>query len=143
MGVGPWGTIRVDRKGVIQQWPPELEAVVGYTAAEAVGRPVDLIIPVVLRGMHWRGFHKAVETGRLKRDAKPFSTVALHKSGRLVPLRAKLELTRTAEGSVDGASAVVLGAGPRALALVASATFPVLRLAQRLRAAGRGRAAAA
>jgi hypothetical protein len=66
---------------------------VGYSAPEAIGRRVDLVVPPALRSRHWRAFNNAIETGRTKRAGKPFNTVALHRTGKLVPLRATLDLT--------------------------------------------------
>lgn len=111
--------------GVIRHWPASWESVLGYSASEAVGRPVDLIVPHVLRRLHWRGFNKAMATKQLKRDAKPFSTVGLHKSGRFVSLRALLEFTQDRSGAIDGVKGTYLGPGPRALVWVA---YPLLRL---------------
>ena len=41
--------VSVGRAGLISTWNPAAERLYGYTAAEAIGRPVDLIIPPELR----------------------------------------------------------------------------------------------
>ena len=58
-------TIAADRDGVIRHWGREAEKVFGYTAEEAVGRRVDLIVPPALHARHWRGFDRAVDDGQL------------------------------------------------------------------------------
>jgi PAS domain S-box-containing protein len=133
---GP-AVVRVDSEGVIRHWSPEWENASGYAAAEAVGHKVDLIIPPALRERHWRGFHKAIETRALRQgDADgrwKLKTVAVHKSGKLVPLRATLELTYADDGAVNGAEGTFLGPGPAWTAPVARAIFGALSLGQSAR----------
>jgi PAS domain S-box-containing protein len=105
-------TITSDRDGVIRQWGREAENVFGYTAEEALGRKVDLIIPPVLHARHWRGFNKAIGTGQMKRPGKTLKIPAVHKSGGIIPFRGSLVLKHTDSGEVDGAVATVLGRGP-------------------------------
>ena len=105
-------TITSDREGVIRQWGREAENVFGYTPDEAIGRKVDLIIPTVLQGRHWRGFDKAIETGGMKRPGKTLKIPAVHKDGTIIPFRGSLVLKHAADGKVDGAVATVLGRGP-------------------------------
>jgi PAS domain S-box-containing protein len=129
-------SVQAGTDGVIRHWPPSWERALGYTAAEAVGHPVDLVVPDSLRRLHWRGFNKAMASGRLKRDGKPFSTVGLHKSGKFVSLSAMLELTRDEDGAVNGTKGTYLGPGPRWLVWL---SFPVLRLGQALSRSGHTR----
>ena len=42
-----------DREGTISLWNKGAEAMFGYTAEEATGKSLDLIIPENLRGRHW------------------------------------------------------------------------------------------
>jgi PAS domain S-box-containing protein len=104
--------IIADREGVIRHWGREAENVFGYTAEEALGRKVDLIIPPVLHARHWRGFNKAFATGRMKRPGKTLKIPAVHKSGAIIPFRGSLVLTHADDGTADGAMATVLGRGP-------------------------------
>lgn len=55
--------IAADKKGVIVFWNPGAERIFGYTKAEAVGRPLDIIIPLSLRKRHWDGYRRVMETG--------------------------------------------------------------------------------
>ena len=105
-------TIEADRDGVIRHWGREAENVFGYTADEALGRKVDLIIPPVLHARHWRGFNKAIETGRMKRPDPTLKLPGVHKSGAIIPFRGTLALSRTDDGTADGAVATILGRGP-------------------------------
>lgn len=105
-------TIVADREGVIRHWGGDAENVFGYSAEEAIGRKVDLIIPPVLQARHWRGFDKAIDTGRMKRPGKTLKIPAVHKDGTIIPFRGSLVLTNAADGNVEGAVATVLGRGP-------------------------------
>ena len=47
--------IFADETGTIRRWNHAAAALFGYSAAEALGRNLDLIIPEHLRAAHWRG----------------------------------------------------------------------------------------
>ncbi|MCG8462496.1 MAG: response regulator [Holophagales bacterium] len=56
--------IRIDQKGLIHDWNRQAEATFGWSAAEAMGRPmVDFIVPPALREQHQQGFAKFLATG--------------------------------------------------------------------------------
>jgi PAS domain S-box-containing protein len=52
-----------DRGGVIEIWNTGAERIFGYTAEEATGPSLDLIIPERLRSRHWQGHRQVIETG--------------------------------------------------------------------------------
>ena len=124
-------TVVTDRAGVIRHWGRGWQDTLGYTPEDAQGRKVDLIVPPALRERHWRGFHNAIEMRRLRHGDDngrwTLKTVAVHKSGKLVALRATLELTH-AEGAVSGAKGTLLGPGPAWTASAARVLFAVLEL---------------
>ena len=51
----PDGIIFADREGVIQIWNGAAAELFGYLPQEAVGCPLDIIIPEHLRPAHWEG----------------------------------------------------------------------------------------
>ena len=53
--------IYADREGIIQRWNPAACTLFGYSAAEALGASLDIIIPEHLRAPHWAGYHAALE----------------------------------------------------------------------------------
>lgn len=55
--------IATDRDGNITFWNPGAERIFGFSAAEATGQSLDLIIPENLRARHWAGFRHTMETG--------------------------------------------------------------------------------
>jgi PAS domain S-box-containing protein len=71
-----------DSAGAIVRWNRASTALFGYSAEEALGQSVDLIIPEHLRAAHWRGFNAAMTKGATTLGGRPTLTRALHKSGR-------------------------------------------------------------
>ena len=130
-------TVVADRDGVIVQWGREAENVFGYTAEEAIGRKVDLIIPPVLHARHWRGFNKAIENGHLKKPDPDLKVPAVHKDGTIIPLRATLALTHNEAGEVDGAVSTVFGRGPAWRGTAWRVVLAPLTLGQRVMGARR------
>lgn len=55
-----------DKQGLIRYWNIGAERMFGYSAAEAVGQSLDLIIPENLRARHWQGYLRVMETGQTK-----------------------------------------------------------------------------
>jgi PAS domain S-box-containing protein len=52
--------IFADTTGTIRRWNRAAAALFGYSAAQALGKKLDLIIPEHLRAAHWRGFEGAI-----------------------------------------------------------------------------------
>jgi PAS domain S-box-containing protein len=55
--------IAADKEGTIVFWNPGAERIFGYSRAEAVGRSLDIIIPMRLRKRHWDGYRQVMKTG--------------------------------------------------------------------------------
>jgi PAS domain S-box-containing protein len=74
--------ICTDPSGAIIRWNPACTALFGYSAEEALGQSVELIIPEHLRAAHWSGFDAAMTRGATKLRGRPTLTRARHKNGR-------------------------------------------------------------
>jgi len=74
-------TIRVDRTGQIRAWSSEAEELLGYSAPEAVGQSVEIIIPPHLRERHRAGFARYIQTG-ISTLPEITTTIAVHKTGK-------------------------------------------------------------
>ena len=74
--------ISTDRTGKIIRWNHASVVLFGYSAGEALGQSVELIIPEHLRAAHWKGFDAAMAKGVTTLQGHPTLTRALHKSGR-------------------------------------------------------------
>ncbi len=88
--------------GVIQSWNSGAERIFGYTAAEAVGRSITLVIP------QERLDEERSILERLRRGdpLEHFETVRVAKDGRLLNISLTVSPLRDAEGNVIGASKV-------------------------------------
>ena len=98
--------ICADRCGVIVRWNRSSHSLFGYSAEEALGRNLDLIIPEHLRNAHWKGFDAAIKTGAMKLQGRPTLTRALHKSGRKLYVEMTFALVNDANGEVLGSVAM-------------------------------------
>ena len=99
--------IYANRAGVITRWNRASAALFGFSAQDALGQNLDLIIPEHLRAAHWRGFEAAVTTGATKLEGRPTLTRALHKSGRKLYVEMTFAIVKgEAEGEVLGSVAM-------------------------------------
>src|SRR4051812_24325366 len=95
-----------DRSGTITRWNRASTTLFGFSAADALGQNLDLIIPEHLRAAHWKGFEAALATGAMKLAGKPTLTRALHKSGRKLYIEMTFALVCDAGGAVVGSVAM-------------------------------------
>ena len=95
-----------DHSGTIIRWNHASTVLFGYSAEEALGQSVELIIPEDLRAAHWRGFDAAMATGTTKLQGHPTLTRALHKSGRRLYVEMSFAIVKGDESKVLGAVAV-------------------------------------
>lgn len=95
-----------DRSGTIMRWNRASIALFGFSADEALGQNLDLIIPEHLRAAHWKGFEAAIASGNMKLAGRPTLTRALHKSGRKLYIEMTFALVRDADGTVLGSVAM-------------------------------------
>jgi PAS domain S-box-containing protein len=91
--------IYANRTGAIIRWNRACNALFGYSAEEALGQSLELIIPEHLRAAHWSGFDAAVAKGTLKLQGRPTLTRALHKSGRRLYVEMTFAIVKGDAGS--------------------------------------------
>ena len=99
--------IYANRLGVIIRWNRASAALFGFSAEDALGQSLDLIIPEHLRASHWSGFEAAITKGTMKLQGRPTLTRALHKSGRKLYVEMTFAIVKGgAEGEVLGSVAM-------------------------------------
>jgi PAS domain S-box-containing protein len=99
--------IYADNTGTIRRWNHAAAALFGYSAAEALGQNLDLIVPEHLRAAHWRGFEAATKSGVMKLRGRPTLTRARHQTGRKLYVEMTFALVKEqAVGAARGAVAV-------------------------------------
>lgn len=55
--------VATDTDGVITFWNPGAARIFGFSAKEALGQSLDIVIPERLRARHWEGFRHTMATG--------------------------------------------------------------------------------
>jgi PAS domain S-box-containing protein len=98
--------ISADRSGTIMRWNRASTALFGYSAEEALGQSLDLIVPEHLRAAHWKGFDTALESGTMKLAGRPTLTRAAHKDGRKLYIEMTFALVKDTGGNVVGSVAM-------------------------------------
>ncbi len=88
--------------GVIRSWNAGAERLFGYTAAEAVGQPITLIIPPEELDEH----HEILNRLRRGAQIEHFETVRVAKDGRILNISLAISPIRDVEGRIIGASKV-------------------------------------
>jgi PAS domain S-box-containing protein len=104
----PDAIILGDAEGIIRLWNAGAEAIFGFTAAEAVGKSMDLIIPERLRGRHWEGYGKVMKTGESRYGKGDLLAVpSVTKDGRTISIEFTIQLLRDGDGRILGPVATI------------------------------------
>ena len=104
----PDAIILGDADGVIRLWNAGAQAVFGFTAGEAVGKSMDLIIPERLRLRHWDGYRKTMATGVSRYGSGDLLAVpAVTKDGRTISIEFTIQILRDAAGKIVGPVAII------------------------------------
>jgi PAS domain S-box-containing protein len=96
-----------DRDGIVRLWNAGAEAMFGWSAEEAIGKSMDMIIPEKHRSRHWEGYSRVMQTGVTKYGQSVLAVPALTKDGRRISIEFNIALLKDADGRVLGAAASV------------------------------------
>lgn len=96
-----------DASGAILVWNAAATRIFGFSAQEALGRPLDMIIPERLRGRHNEGYAKTVRSGKTRYGESLLRVPAQHKDGRPLSIAFTVSLLTGAQGAVEGVAAVI------------------------------------
>jgi PAS domain S-box-containing protein len=100
--------VATDRDGIIRHWNKGAERIFGHSAAEAVGKSLDLIIPENLRARHWEGYRHVMQTGRSRYGEGDLLAVpGLRKDGTRVSLEFTVAMIRDEAGEMVGVAAML------------------------------------
>jgi PAS domain S-box-containing protein len=104
----PDAVILGDAEGIIRLWNAAAEAMFGFSAAEAIGQSMDIIIPERLRGRHWEGYRKVMATGVSRYGHGDLLAVpAVTKDGRTISIEFTIQMLKGASGEILGPVATV------------------------------------
>jgi PAS domain S-box-containing protein len=96
-----------DREGLIRLWNAGAERIFGYSAAEALGQSLDLIIPDKLRGRHWEGYFRVMESGETKYGTEMLAVPASHKDGSRLSVEFSIVMPLDENGTPLGVGAIM------------------------------------
>jgi PAS domain S-box-containing protein len=95
--------IASDREGRITWWSPGAERIFGFTAGEALGASLDLIIPEPQRARHWEGYDRVMATGVSRYGAGDLLAVpAMRRDGTRISLEFTITPIKDAGGAMMG-----------------------------------------
>jgi PAS domain S-box-containing protein len=118
-----------DLQGIITSWNPGAERLFGYSAQEAVGRPMTIVIPPE------RSAEEPVILARIARGETTdhFETLRISKDGRKIDVSVTISPIRDSQGRIIGASKIAREITERKLAqLKAQAQLARLNLLQQI-----------
>src|SRR5437764_7684567 len=95
--------------GILTSWNPAAERMFGWTAAEAIGRPITLIVPEAQRA------EEDAVLARVRRGERVehFDTVRVTKDRRLVDVSITVSPVRDSAGRIVGASKIARDSSER------------------------------
>ena len=104
----PDAVIYSDAEGLIRHWNDGAARIFGYTADEALGQSLDLIIPERLRARHWQGYRKMMETGESSHAAdEVLSVPAQTKAGDRLSIQFTVAPVPDTDGRIAGIVALL------------------------------------
>jgi PAS domain S-box-containing protein len=105
---GPDAIIYADYGGLIRFWNRGAERIFGYSAKEAIGMSLDLIMPENLRARHWTAYRETMRTGKTRYgDGDVLAVPALGKGGMPLSIEFTIFPYHDADGILVGVGAIV------------------------------------
>lgn len=99
--------VYADREGNIGLWNAGATVMFGYSAVEAMGQSLDIIIPENLRARHWEGYRKVMATGVSRYAVELLATPAIRKDGSRISTEFSMSMVFDATGQVLGVGAII------------------------------------
>ena len=104
----PDAIVYADEAGLIRVWNAGATRMFGFTEAEALGQPLDIIIPASLRDRHWRGFRETMRTGVTRYgDGQILAVPAIRKDGTRISVEFTIVPFTSADGQMAGIAALM------------------------------------
>ena len=102
------GILISDREGVIRLWNGGCERIFGHSVEDALGKPLDIIIPENLRNRHRQGHDQTMRTGHTRYGAGDLLSVpALRKDGTRISVEFSITPFRDDEGRIVALAAIM------------------------------------
>jgi PAS domain S-box-containing protein len=105
--LAPDAIMFADREGTIRLWNNGAERIFGYSAEQAIGQSLDLIIPEKLRERHWEGYHKTMATGETRYGTEMLAVPAMHQNGSRMSTEFSIVMLKDDDGKPIGVAAIM------------------------------------
>jgi len=99
--------IFADQDGLIRVWNRGAVEMFGFPVTEALGRPLDIIIPENLRARHGEGYRRVMAGGGTKYAQDLLAVPALRRDGSRISVEFTIVLVQSEAGEVLGAGAII------------------------------------
>ena len=110
----PDAIIFADAAGRIRVWNAAATRLFGFTAKDAVGESLDLILPERQRARHWEGYRRVMAGGASRYGAGDILAVpAQRKDGARISIEFTILPVRDAAGAMLGIAAFLRDVTPR------------------------------
>jgi PAS domain S-box-containing protein len=96
-----------DAQGRVVVWNAAAERIFGFTAAEAMGERMDMIVPERLRKRHWDGYDVSMQTGNTRYAHDVLRVPAVDKAGRTLSIAFTVFMLYGADGKVTACGSVI------------------------------------
>jgi len=96
-----------DVQGNVTVWNPAAERLFGWTAAEALGQSMEMIIPERLRKRHWEGYDKSMQTGQTRYAHDVLRVPAVDKAGRAMSIAFTVFMLFGPDGKPNACGSVI------------------------------------
>jgi PAS domain S-box-containing protein len=107
VAASPDAIIFADREGIIRLWNRGAEAMFGFPVTEALGQPLEMIIPENLRARHNEGYRRVIASGVTKYAQDLLAVPALRRDGSRISVEFTVTLVRGDEGEIGGIAAII------------------------------------
>lgn len=93
--------------GRIIFWNAAAQRIFGFTAEEALGQSLDVIIPERFRARHWEGYRQVMSTGTTKYQSEVLRVPARHRDGKALSIAFTVTLLDAPDASGRLIAAIV------------------------------------
>jgi len=100
--------VMVDRDGVIVFWNHGAERLFGWSALEAGGKTLELIVPERLWSRHEHGFTQVMQTGHTEYAGRMLQVPAMHRDGHSFSIAFTVTMLRSAGQQLPSGIAAIM-----------------------------------
>lgn len=98
----PDAVIFADIEGAIRVWNDAAVRIFGYTAEQAIGEMLDIVIPERFREAHWKGFERAVNDRATKYAGQSLATRSVRSDGAQIYVEMSFAVVLDSDDEVLG-----------------------------------------